>query len=294
MSVSRSIGYAAAVSPGVSGRRGRPPHTLRGIRPCFRARPGRHTGSVCRRRDKRRRKENPMNPDPAPSPNPRSTPATIASLQPPPVVVAGRLKGMFAPGYLTLVSIIQGVALATLAGQVEAGYARLDAVAWILAAATLVSYIGVWNEYAHGAATYVWLPNLADAVVPFGIATLELFLAHFAVLGVAGLRDYLLVVAVTFFAAALSFVQVGLRLSSPQAEADNRDVHRSLVRPRTARIGQCVVSGLLALALWAVYDVAGLGAHALVVALVAAALPVAFLLGSVPYWNRVVAYAQAA
>jgi hypothetical protein len=235
-----------------------------------------------------------MNPDPAPDPTPRSTPALPATLQPPPAVVAGRLKGLFAPGYLTLVSIIQGVMLTTLAGQVEAGYPRFDAVTWVLVAATLVSYVSFWNEYMQAIATYVWLPNLTDAVVPFVIATLELLLAHFAVLGAAGLRGYLLVVAVTSFAAAGGYVQLALRAGAPRAEADNRDVHHTLDRPRAARISQSIVSGLLALALWAAYDAAGLGVHALVVALVAAALPVAFLLGSVPYWNRVLAYAQAA
>jgi hypothetical protein len=209
-------------------------------------------------------------------------------------VVAGRLKGIFVPAYLTLISIIQGVALATIAGQVEAGYPRFDVVAWILVGVTLLTYVAVWNEYVQAIATYVWLPNLTDAVVPFVIAVLELFLGHFAVLGVAGLQGFVLVQAVTFFAGAGAFMQLAVRAGSPRAEADNRDVHHILDRHRTARIAQCVDSGLIGLALWAASDVARLERYALVAALAAGVLEVAYLLGSVPYWNRVLAYARAA
>ena len=235
-----------------------------------------------------------MHPDSAPGPVARSTSAPVATLQPPPAVVAERLKGMFAPGYLTLISIIQGVALATLAGRVEAEYPHFDAVAWVLIAVTLIIYTSVWNEYVQAIATYVWLPNLTDAVVPFVIATLELFLGHFAVLGVAGLRGYLLIIALTFFAAAMAFVQLALRAGAPGAEADNRDVHHILDRPRSVRIGQSVASGALALAACVGYTALGLERYTLVVALAILVLHLAYLLGSVPYWNRVLAYAQAA
>lgn len=184
------------------------------------------------------------------------------------------------------------MALATLAAQVEAGYARFDAVAWVLVAVTMVSYVSVWNEYVQGIATYVWFPNLADAIVPFGIATLELFLAHFAVLGAAGLRGYLLVIAMTFFAAAVAYMQLALRATSLRAAADNRDMHHTLDRPRAVRIGQSVAGGIIALAACAAYAAAGFERYALDVALALAVVNVAYLLASVPYWNRVLAYAQ--
>ena len=43
-----------------------------------------------------------------------------------------------------------------------------------------------------------------------------------------------------------------------------------------------------------VYAVLGMDRYALGVALALAVLEVAFLLASVPYWNRVLAYAQSA
>src|SRR6266705_3341737 len=68
-------------------------------------------------------------------------------LKPAPETVSQRLKGQFAPAYLTLSSIIQGVALAFLAAGVEATYAQFDATNWLLTAATFVGFLTVWNEY---------------------------------------------------------------------------------------------------------------------------------------------------
>jgi hypothetical protein len=207
--------------------------------------------------------------------------------------VAERLKSIFAPAYLTLISILQGVALTFLAAQVEAGYLHFDGVAWALVVATLVTYVVVWTEYVQVVATYVWFPNLSDAITPFALATLELLLAHFAVRGTAGLRSYLLVGYVTSLLGAWAFVQLGVRAASPRAEADNRDMHHALDRPRALRIGQQMANAVLTFAVWAVYDAAGLGRFALLIAVGYAILSVANLLGTVPYWNQVVTYAEA-
>lgn len=237
-------------------------------------------------------REAPMNPAATSAPPPHPAPNVAPALQPPPAVVASRLKGLFAPTYLTLVSIIQGVALASLAGKSEDGYPLFDGVAWVLVAATLITYVIVWIEFVQAVATYVWFPNLSDAVTPFAVAALELFQAHFAVRGTAGLRGYLLVNAVIYLVGALGFVQIALRVCSPRAEADNRDVHHALARTRAVRIGHNVATAILIFAAWAAYEAAGLGRRALIVALGLAVLSVAYLLNSVPYWNRVLAYAS--
>jgi hypothetical protein len=54
---------------------------------------------------------------------------------PAPERVAQRLKEQFAPAYLTLTSIIQGVALTALVVRVEALYPQFGAVDWVLAVA---------------------------------------------------------------------------------------------------------------------------------------------------------------
>ena len=56
-----------------------------------------------------------------------------------PELLSDRLKNQFAPIYLTLTSIIQGVALATLAARVEATYPGFDATNWVLVVATFIA-----------------------------------------------------------------------------------------------------------------------------------------------------------
>lgn len=235
-----------------------------------------------------------MSKSPTRRPNPSSPPTQGISPHTPQVVAARRLKELFVPAYLTLISIVQGVALSMLAGLVEAGYAQFDAVTWVLVVVTLISYVAVWNEYVQGIATYVFIPNLSDALVPFTIAALELLLAHFAVQGASGLRGYVLIYALTCFAAAGAFVQLELRIRSPRTEADSRDVHRALALPRVARVKQSLASGTLTLALWAAVVLLGWDRYGLIVALAVGAVNLAFLLGSVPYWNHVLAYTEAA
>ncbi|HKV00501.1 MAG TPA: hypothetical protein VJQ26_00170, partial [Ktedonobacteraceae bacterium] len=68
-------------------------------------------------------------------------------MKPAPETVSQRLKGQFAPAYLTLTSIIQGVALSTLVMRVESTNAQFDATNWLLTVATFVGFLAVWNEY---------------------------------------------------------------------------------------------------------------------------------------------------
>src|SRR6266540_4359542 len=71
-----------------------------------------------------------------------------------------RLRGQFAPAYLTLTSIIQAAAVTALAARVELASAEFDAADWLLAAATFLAFILIWHEYLMQALAYVWLPTL--------------------------------------------------------------------------------------------------------------------------------------
>ena len=83
--------------------------------------------------------------------------------------VAQRLKSQFAPAYLTLASIIQGVALSTLVVRVEATNTGFNAVAWLLTITTFLVILDIWNEYLMLVQAYVWLPSLLDSIVPFAL-----------------------------------------------------------------------------------------------------------------------------
>lgn len=62
-------------------------------------------------------------------------------------LVTQRLRGAFGPTYLTLMSVIQGVAMAALATRVGDTADRLTLADWILVGNTFPIFVAIWNEY---------------------------------------------------------------------------------------------------------------------------------------------------
>ncbi len=93
-------------------------------------------------------------------------------------VLHHKLKGVFAPTYLTILSIIQAVALADLAGIVAAAHQQFTVVNWLLVLLTFWVLIIIWNVYTIQAAIWEWIPDVRDAAMPFVVGALELFLNH--------------------------------------------------------------------------------------------------------------------
>jgi hypothetical protein len=112
-----------------------------------------------------------------------------------PESVAIRLRDQFAPSYLTLTSIIQGVALSALVIRVESVGELLDLSGWLLVAATVLSLLLIWHEYLMQALAYVWMPTLLDSAIPFAFLVVELFLTNFVY---GNQRAWLLACAVAF------------------------------------------------------------------------------------------------
>jgi hypothetical protein len=208
-------------------------------------------------------------------------------LKPAPEIISQRLKGQLTPAYLTLTSIIQGVALAFLAARVEATYAKFDTANWLLTSATFVGFLTLWNEYLMQVLTFVWVPTLVDSLVPFAFLAGELFMAHFVY---GGLRYWLLSLGLTFVVGTIASI-----VTSRQARTfpeENRDVARALTPLDGVRAALSAAILVLCLAAWALYDVLRLEQAQIVVALVALVALIVFLGSSVPYWNRVLAYAR--
>jgi len=208
-------------------------------------------------------------------------------MKPAPEIVSQRLKSQFAPAYLTLTSIIQGVALAVLAARVEATYAQFDATDWLLTIATFLAFVTLWHEYLMQALAFVWLPTLLDSLVPFAFLASELFAAHFVY---HGLRNWLLALCFSFIVggAALLLTLTQSRL----LREENRDIVRALKPQRRLRTALTAVIIVVSLCAWALYDVLRLGQVQFVVALVALVGIIVFLGSSVPYWNRILAYSR--
>jgi hypothetical protein len=208
-------------------------------------------------------------------------------LKPAPDIVSGRLKSQFAPAYLTLTSIIQGVALSVLAARVEATYTHFGATDWLLTIATFLMFVSLWHEYLMQALAFVWMPALLDSLVPFAFLACELFAAHFVY---HGLRGWLLAFGLGFVvggAAQLLTLTQARRLGE-----ENRDVVGALRPNSRMRAALSAVIVVASLGAWALYDVLRLGQVTFVVALVATVLILVFLGSSVPSWNRVLAYAR--
>jgi hypothetical protein len=208
-------------------------------------------------------------------------------MKPGPEIVSQRLKGQLAPAYLTLTSIIQGVALAFLATRVEATYAQFNTTDWLLTAATFVGFLTVWNEYLMQILMFVWVPTLVDSLVPFAFLASELFTAHFVY---QGLRNWLLSLGLTFVVGMVASIVTSMQAHTFPEE--NRDVARALTPLIWVRAVLSAVILVLCLAGWALYDVLRLEQVQTAVALIALVAIILFLGSSVPYWNRVLAYAR--
>jgi len=208
-------------------------------------------------------------------------------MKPAPEMISQRLKGQFAPAYLTLTSIIQGVALSVVAASLKAKYTQFDATDWLLTIATFLVFLEVWNEYLMQVLAFVWVPTLLDSLVPFAFLAGELFMAHFVY---HGLRGWLLTLGLIFIVGGAANL---LTLTQARTLAEeNRDIARVLAPVGWVRLALNAVIGVLSLCAWALYDVLRLGQVQLVVALVALVGIIVFIGSSVPYWNQVLAYAR--
>jgi len=205
---------------------------------------------------------------------------------PAPERVAQRLKEQFAPAYLTLTSIIQGVALTALVVRVEALYPQFGAVDWVLAVTTFLVLVDIWHEYLMTVLAYVWTPTLLDTLIPFGFLAAELLLAHF----VNDLRPWLLCSGLVALVGAGAWLQSQLRVR--ELADENREVHAILAGPRSYRGMMAAAVALLSLAGFGLYTLLGLGSAELAVALIALAGTIAIIASSVPMWNRILRFAH--
>ncbi|MBA2680057.1 MAG: hypothetical protein H0U76_16875 [Ktedonobacteraceae bacterium] len=208
-------------------------------------------------------------------------------MKPAPERVSQRLKDQFAPAYLTLTSITQGVGLAFLAPRVEATYAHFDAADWLLTIATFILYLLVWQEYVMQVLAFVWVPTLLDVLVPFAFLACELFLSHFVY---HDLRNWLLTFGLIGIVGALAqFVTISQTRAFVE---ENRDMVRKVRLHGRYRGIFIIISITISLCLWALYDVLHLEQIRLIVASIVLVMVGVFVFGTIPYWNQVLVYAN--
>ncbi len=190
--------------------------------------------------DKPGRQQSGMAPEPDANAEPGARRTATGGVAPDPF--AQRLTSQFAPAYLTLASIIQGVALSTLVLRVEGAYAGFDAMAWLLTLDTFLTFLIVWHEYVLQVLAFVWLPTVLDTVVPFAFLAAELLLAHCVY---QDLRLWLLALGPGPRQRRRSGRRARDRHADPRLPREPRDRPRACAAPSGAGGPQCAARGPL-------------------------------------------------
>jgi hypothetical protein len=137
------------------------------------------------------------------------------------------------------------------------------------------------------ALAYVWMPTLLDSAIPFAFLVAELFMAHFVY---GSERAWLLATGIGF---SFGLASYALRRSQTyRHQADNAGVVRAIRGFAGPRLAFSVAPAVIFFLAWALYDVFGLGRIPVLVAAGAVVVVVSVILGTIPYWRRVLAYAR--
>jgi hypothetical protein len=130
--------------------------------------------------------------------------------------------------YLTMLSIIQGVALTDLAQITFSERVHFTAVNWIEVATMLWSLIYIWNHFMGDALMTQWIPDLEDAALLFGTGVFELVANHAIVSSPAA---WLATLAIMFFAWTLGTLYIGRQQERVAREPFLKQMLRDRTRP---------------------------------------------------------------
>lgn len=133
-----------------------------------------------------------------------------------------RMTEMFPTSYLALMTIVQGVALASLANHALKYYQSFHSTAWLLCIATAVIIVLTWHEYALGVGLFTWVPRLPDAFIPFLLCASELALA-------ATVGDFPASWCLAFAAFAVASLAAFLNMYGQASNCKNADYKRNLL-----------------------------------------------------------------
>jgi hypothetical protein len=207
-----------------------------------------------------------------------------------------RLRSAYVSSSLTILSIIQGVALAALGATVAAHAGRLTPAQWLMVIVTFGALMAVWTHVSMDTMTWVMVPDFSRILVPFSVGAVELLI----VAGITiNLSVWLFGGAVIIALSSVSLVQV-TRLA--EQEPDNAPLLAHLSGQRhAAHVYNLVGAGLYVLLgvvglLGRFSSMAAVGGMRAAAAMLAGALAglwiVGWLLRSATYWRKIVAYAR--
>jgi hypothetical protein len=154
-----------------------------------------------------------------------------------------RLKESYSPTYLTILSVVQAVAMGDLAQVVAASYQDFTLVQWALTFNTFGVLIITWNVFSVQSALWGWIPDVRDSAVPFVVGALELFLNHSIVIS---LSAWLVAVSLIAIAGALGTLHISWRA---RGEAEHRELLSWLSVHMRLYIAYLIAGGGILLAL---------------------------------------------
>jgi len=118
--------------------------------------------------------------------------------------VRTRMRSAFTTFYFTLLSVIQGVALAALFAKVDSLISRqsFHAPQVVLAIAIFLTIVALWNQYQMGINIYSWTATLFDTFIPFVLGVFEFVM----IIGIErGAGVVLITFGIFFFVALIAF-----------------------------------------------------------------------------------------
>jgi hypothetical protein len=207
-----------------------------------------------------------------------------------------RLRNSYISATLTLLSIIQGVALAALGATVAAHAGRLTPAQWVMVIVTFGALILVWTQVSIDTMTWVMVPDFELILVPFSVGGLELLLVAAITINLA---LWLFGGAVVIVFSSVGLTEVDRRAGQ---EPDNAQLFAGL---RGQRRSQHVYN-LVGIVLYVLLGVGsligqfssvgtGVGVRAfasVAEATIAGLWMVGWLARSSAYWRKIVAYAR--
>jgi hypothetical protein len=207
-----------------------------------------------------------------------------------------RLRSSYISATLTILSIIQGVALAALGATVAAHSVRLTPAQWVMVIVTFGALILVWTQVSIDTMTWVMVPDFELILVPFSVGALELLLVAAITINLA---LWLFGGAVVIAFSSVGLAQVDRRAGQ---EPDNMQLFARLRGQRRSSH----VYNLVGVALYVLLGIGSLvgqfssvdavvGVRALAsvaTAAIAGLWMVGWLARSSSYWRKIVAYAR--
>jgi hypothetical protein len=208
-----------------------------------------------------------------------------------PADLLSALRGSFLSTYLTLTSIIQGVALAYLVVVVDDEMKTFESAHWLLVATTFLIIAAAWHEYMTAVTVFVWIPRLLDSLIPFFLGGSEVILI-WSLRGQSKLEWSFLAAGSVALVTLIAFVNM-YRSAAGEEDEINRAVLEKIHLYRWLNLAFVAFSGVIFLSFSLIEALAAPSAFLdTAFAATALGLVVTFLARGVLYWNRIIDVAR--